>query len=315
MSVKRWRTRAADEKAVKKLCAALGISTLAARTLVARGASTPELASELIAGNIEIESPLALRDIDRAAVRINDAIDSEETIGVFGDYDVDGLTSTTLMLNYLFSRGANAVCSLPARDASGYGLSLLALDNMKKAGVSLIITVDNGITAHEEIAYASSLGIDVVVCDHHLPAETLPGAYAVVDPLRSDDESAFKELAGVGVALKLAAATEGCSADELLEEYGYLVALGTVSDVMPLVGENRAMVRLGIDQLHSCDNLGLRALCKSAGVNIESIDAQGVAFTIAPRLNAAGRMGSAETALRLLLSEDVDEAIEIADEL
>lgn len=313
--MKRWRVSAADDKSVKELQNALGLQSLAAKTLAARGCSTPELARELLDGAQPLESPLALRDIDKAARRINEAIDNEEIIAVFGDYDVDGLTSATLMLSYLQSRGAEALCALPARESTGYGLSELAIDNFKKRGASLIITVDNGISAHDEIAYANSRGLDVVVCDHHLPAETLPDAYAVVDPLREDDESAFKELAGVGVALKLAAAVEGCEAGELMDEFGYLAAIGTVADIMPLVGENREIVKRGLESMAWCDNAGLRALCEAAGTDLETLDAQGVAFTLAPRLNAAGRMGSAELALRLLLCDDIEEAERLAHEL
>ncbi len=312
---KRWKIKNADEAAITKLCESLGISSLAARALTARGYATPELAKGYLAADSPIESPLHLADIEKAAARINEAIENEERIAVFGDYDVDGITSTTLLCQYLQSRGAEVACSLPTRESTGYGLSAQAVDNLARVDVTLIVTVDNGISAHAEIAYANSRGLDVIVCDHHLPGDTLPDAYAVVDPLRADDTSSFKEMAGVGVAFKLVCAVEDCTPEELLEEYGWLVAIGTIADIMPLVGENRLIVKTGLEQLAFCDSPGLRALCEVAGADMENIDAQAVAFTISPRLNAAGRMGNAELALQLMLADDPDEAMDIANRL
>ena len=315
MAIKNWKIKSADDSLVKTLQSSLGLCSLAAKTLASRGCSTAEQANELLTGAESLGDPLMLADMAKAAQRINLAIERDETIAVFGDYDVDGITSTALMLNYLFSRGASAVCSLPERESTGYGLSKQAVDNFKKCKASLIITVDNGISAHEEIAYANSYGIDVIVCDHHLPPETLPPAYAVIDPLRQDDESAFKQLAGVGVALKLIAAVEGCPAEEMLDEFGYLAAIGTIADIMPMVGENRLIVRRGLEGLQWCDNLGLNALCEKAGISLSSLDSESIAFTLAPRLNAAGRMDSASLALRLLISDDLTEAQQLAERL
>lgn len=312
---KRWRVKNAEPSAISALCDSLGVSSLAARALAARGYADPALARGFLQPEIMIEPPAHLADIDKAAERINAAIEDGERIAVFGDYDVDGITSTTLLCQYLQSRGAVIACSLPTRDSTGYGLSRAAVDNLAKFGASLIVTVDNGISAHDEIAYANEKGMQVIVCDHHLPGETLPPAYAVVDPLRADDASAFKEMAGVGVAYKLICAVEGCTPEELLDEYGWLVAVGTIADIMPLVGENRLIVREGLEQLPYCENPGLHALCECAGADLENMDAQTVAFTISPRLNAAGRMGSAELALQLLLSDDPQEAQALAARL
>ncbi|MDO4566832.1 MAG: single-stranded-DNA-specific exonuclease RecJ [Oscillospiraceae bacterium] len=315
MTVKRWRVSAADENAVETLRGELGLKSLAARVLAARGCTTRALALELLKGEARLERPLALKDMEKAALRINEAIGNDEIIAVFGDYDVDGLSSGALMLSYLQSRGARVLCALPSRDSEGYGLSKKAVASFKRRGASLLITVDNGISAHEEIAYANSLGLEVIVSDHHLPAETLPPAFAVVDPLRADDESSFKSLAGVGVALKLAAAVEGCEPEELLDEYGWLAALGTVADVMPLKGENRTIVKRGLESLKYCESPGLALLAEGAGASLESMSARDVAFTLAPRLNAAGRMEGAETALALLISEDPEEAAALAIKL
>ncbi len=312
---KRWTVKNAEESAIKALCGSLGISSLAARALAARGYADPEAARGFLQPDSLLEPPGHIADMEKAAQRINRAIEAQERIAVFGDYDVDGVTSTTLLCQYLQSRGAQVACSLPTRESSGYGLSNTAVDNLAAYGASLIVTVDNGISAYAEIAYAAQKGMDVIVCDHHLPGETLPPAYAVVDPLRADDTSSFKELAGVGVAFKLVCAVEGCLPEELAEEYGWLVALGTIADIMPLVGENRMLVKAGLEQLAFCENCGIRALCEAAGVDMEEMDAQTVAFTISPRINAAGRMGSAELALSLLLADDPDEAARLAGQL
>ncbi len=304
-----------SESAVGALCASLGLKSLAARVLAARGYDEKSAREEYFSDGASFPDPFSLRDMDKAAARVNAALQNEELIAVFGDYDVDGVTSTALMYQYLLGCGGTAACSLPTRESTGYGLSRAAIDNMKKYGVTLIITVDNGISAHDEIAYAASLGIDTVVCDHHLPPAALPEAFAVVDPLRADDESGCGDLAGVGVALMLAAACEGCDAGELLPMYGAFAAIGTISDIMPLKGFNRTLVKAGFAELPYCDNEGLRALCAEAGLDIERLTAQDVAFTLAPRINAAGRMGNAALALRLLITEDPEEAAAAAKEL
>jgi single-stranded-DNA-specific exonuclease len=315
MAFGKWNAAGYDEKAAKKLRRELSLSPLAARVLASRGYSAPELARDFLEGEAELGDPMELKGAREAAERINRAIDEGERIAVFGDYDVDGVTAAALVWSYLQSRGGDAYCSLPQRDSSGYGISREAIDNLKKSDISLIITVDNGVSARDEVEYAGTLGIDVIVCDHHLPPERLPNAVAVVNPLLEGDRSAFKDLAGVGVALKLCAAAEGCGAGELLEIYGYLAAIGTISDIMPLVGENRTIVKAGLEQLRQCDNPGLTALCESAGLDMGAMTSGDIAFGIAPRLNAAGRMDSADVALRLLITDDPEEAAEIAARL
>lgn len=315
MILRRWNAPNFSEDTVKSLCEALGIGQLAARVLAARGYDTPEKAAAFLNEDSELASPFALKDMDKAAQRINEAIENDEVIAVFGDYDVDGVTSTALMYSYLQGCGARVVCSLPTRESTGYGLSTEAIDRMKRYNVSLIITVDNGISAKDEIDYAKTLGIDTVVCDHHHAPEVLPNAVAVVDPLREDDESEFKQLAGVGVALKLAAACENCGVEEMLELYSVYAAIGTVSDIMPLTGENRRIVKAGLAALPYFENAGLAALCERSGLDVTTLDAAGIAFSLAPRINAAGRMGNAALALRLLITEDPEEAERTAEEL
>ncbi len=315
MSVRRWKLGEPGKREAEALKEDLGVSGLAAKVMVSRGLSGKEMAREFIGGGSCAPDPFALKDMDRAVARIHSAIDGDELIAVFGDYDVDGLTATTLMYRCLSSLGARTVCSLPSRDDTGYGLSREAIDSLSAAGVTLIVTVDNGISAFEEVEYASSLGIDTVITDHHMAREQIPAAVAVVNPHRLDDGSSFKDLAGVGVALKLAAALEGMTVEEAVEVYGLLAAIGTVADIMPLVDENRCIVRRGLSQFPECDIEGLKALFAALGQDYTAADENSVSYVISPHLNAAGRMGNAELALSLLLTEDPGKAAELADEL
>ncbi|MEA4912255.1 MAG: single-stranded-DNA-specific exonuclease RecJ [Oscillospiraceae bacterium] len=315
MTLKRWDISEADARTAEALRASLGIGGLAARVLAARGYDEQGARAMLFGDAAGFADPFSIKDMDRAAARVNAALERDEMIAVFGDYDVDGVTSTALLYQYLLGCGGRVACSLPTRDSTGYGLSKAAIDNLKKYDVRLIVTVDNGISAREEIAYAASLGIDTVVCDHHLPPQELPEAVAVVDPLRADDTSGCGDLAGVGVALALAAACEGCGIEELLPMYGVYAAIGTVSDIMPLTGQNRAIVKAGFAQLADSDNAGIRALCEQSGLDINKMTAQDIAFSLAPRINAAGRMGNAALALQLLITEDPEQAQRAAEQL
>ncbi len=309
-----WKIKRPEEAKAKQLCAALGLPLLASRVLTARGIDTPEAAGALLDGTA-FSDPFLLKDMDRAVQRIHAAIDGDEKIVVFGDYDVDGVTSTALLFSHLSSMGANVRCMLPSRDGDGYGLPRGAVEKLARNGYKLVITVDNGVSASEEIAFAVEQGIDVIVTDHHLPPETLPPALAVVDPARSDDESPFKFLSGVGVAFKLACALENCPPEEMLDFYADLVAVGTVADVVPLVGENRSAVRYGLQLMNQQARPGLDALIRAAGLDKKPLAAENIAFGIAPRLNAAGRMEDATQALRLLLTEGEDQAEHLAAHL
>ncbi|MFR8971548.1 MAG: single-stranded-DNA-specific exonuclease RecJ, partial [Gemmiger sp.] len=242
------------------------------------------------------------------------AVENDETIVIYGDYDVDGISATAILYECLSSMGAHVRCKLPTR-GTGYGLTRPALESLAEKGFKLVVTVDNGISAIEEAACAKELGLDLIVTDHHLPGETLPDAVAVVDPKRADDESPFKDLCGAGVAFKLCAALEGCEPADLLEMYGELVALGTVADVMPLVGENRTLVREGLALLQDTMRPGLQALMENAGVAGKPVTADTVSYNLAPRLNAAGRMDNAAVALKLLLCTDEAQAAGIAARL
>mgnify|MGYP000404485004 CR=1 FL=1 len=258
---------------------------------------------------------MLLTDMDKACERILRAIDEGETIVVFGDYDVDGVTATALLYQHLKGMGAAVKCMLPSREGDGYGLSKNAIQSIYDKGCRLIVTVDNGISAVEEAAFAASLGIDLILTDHHLPHDTLPQAVAVVDPRREDDHSPFKGLCGAGVAFKLCAALDGCPPEEMLEYCGDLAAVGTVADVMPLTGENRTIVKAGLRQLQNTDRPGFCALLEEVGLAGKPVTAENISYAIAPRLNAAGRMDSAVTALQLVLCEDEDRAVELAHKL
>ena len=255
-----------DEKYKAVLAAQQKENALLAGILAARGITDPAEALTLLAGEEELSDPALLTDMDAACQRIWQAIDNSETIAVFGDYDVDGVTATALLYQHLKGMGATVKCMLPSREGDGYGLSKNAIQSMHNKGCTLIVTVDNGISAVEEADFAASLGMDLIITDHHLPPETLPKAVAVVDPRREDDHSPFKGLCGAGVAFKLCAALDGCPPEEMLDYCGDLAAVGTVADVMPLVGENRTLVKAGLRQLQQTDRPGFGALLEEVGL-------------------------------------------------
>ena len=288
---------------------------LLAGILAARGITDPTEALTLLAGEEELSDPMLLTDMDKACARILEAIDKEQTIVVYGDYDVDGVTATALLYQHLKGMGASVKCMLPSREGDGYGLSKNAIQSIHDKGCQLIVTVDNGISALEEAEFAASLGVDLIVTDHHLPHDALPKAVAVVDPRRADDHSPFKGLCGAGVAFKLCAALDGCPPEEMLDYCGDLAAVGTVADVMPLTGENRTLVKAGLKLLQQTDRPGISALLEEVGLEGKPITAENVSYAIAPRINAAGRMDNAVTALQLVLCEDEERAAELAHKL
>lgn len=315
MSRKKWIVKSGDKEYATKLSEELGISPYAALIASTRGIKTAEEAKDFFGiGEHKSIDPMDFPDMYAAVKRVQKALDEFERIAVYGDYDADGVTSTALLYSYLEMQGADVVYYVPNRHTEGYGLSYEAIDKLSMMGVKLIITVDNGISAVEEAKYINELEMDLVITDHHLPSDSLPQAAAVVDPHRADCNLDFKDYAGVGVAYKLICALEG-EENGITDSFVDLVTIGTIADVMPLVKENREFVRCGVEMLADSDRTGIQALMEAAGLSERKINSTSIAFGICPRINAAGRMGSADRAIRLLLSEDYDEAVMLAQEI
>lgn len=310
MAIRKWILPKLDTDVAAALAEACEINPFLAILLTTRGITDPEEAYAFLLGD-DADDPFSFTDMDVAVERITRALDNGERIMVYGDYDVDGITAATLLYSYLKKQGGTVFYRLPTREGDGYGLHKGLIDEFVDQQIDLIITVDNGITAVEEIAYATEKGIDVVVTDHHQPQEILPAAIAVVDPHRADCPSGCVNYAGVGVAYMLVCALEG-DPDTIMEEYGDLVALGMLADVMPLTGTVRSLVRRGLDVMNHLRRPGLKALAELAGLSDKELTATRAVFSIAPRLNAAGRMGDPQIAAQLLLEEDPTHAAELA---
>ena len=290
------------------------ISPVCAALLLNRGIDEKNIKSFFEADRKTLFDPYLLKDMEKAVKRIEKAIEEKEKITVYGDYDVDGITSVAMLTKYLKKRGAVCTYYIPKRESEGYGLNCDAIEKIKKGGTSLIITVDNGIAAIKEAEYAKSLGMELVICDHHACPDILPDAVAVVNPKRSDCSYPFKELAGAGVCFKMVCALEGDS-DKIIDEYAEYVSLATVADVVSLKGENRTMVLLGMEKMRKENIPWLDALCTVSGIEKENLNSYHIGFMLSPRLNAAGRMGTAYEALKLLLTNDIESAMEIAERL
>lgn len=292
-----------------------GYSPLLSAVLCVRGINSPESAREFLeCGPDALADPFMMTDMAAAVERIKLALERRERVAVYGDYDVDGITSTCVLADHLRKKGLDCLYYIPDRMEEGYGLNTGAIKSLQEKGVSLIITVDCGVTTVEEAAYAALLGVDMIITDHHECRDTLPAAVAVVDPKRADCNYPSRDLAGVGVAFKLLCALEGDSR-AVLDEYADLVAVGTIADVMPLTGENRFIVREGLKKLRHGARPGLRALVDEAGLGEKRISASNVGFSLAPRLNASGRLGQASLAAELLLTESATRAAEYAADL
>ena len=313
MKFRKWDIAEPNPAAAETLKRA-GYPSLLASVLSARGVRTPEEARVALAEERRLSvSPLLMKDMDKAVERVERAIRDGETVAVFGEYDVDGITSTVLLTDYLKRRGVKCLRHIPRRIEDGYGLSSEAIGKLREQGASLMISVDCGITGNEEVDYANSIGLDVVITDHHECKEALPDAVAVVDPHRPDCPYPFKNLAGVGVALKLVMALGGEeNADALFARYCTLAAIGTVADVMRLEGENRTIVSCGLEALPRTDFPGVHALCREVGLCDKPVTSTQIGFILAPRINAAGRMGQVNLAVDLLECRDAGRAEELA---
>ena len=315
MKTKRWVIAAPEQARVDTLSREGGFAPLTARVLASRGIDTPQAAAAYLScDRAGLHDPMLLTDMDKAVAAVRGAIERGEHIVVYGDYDVDGITATCILVDYLRCRGAVCEYYIPNRLREGYGLSREVMEKLHRQGVRLLITVDSGITAGEEIAAAREMGMQVVITDHHECHATPPAADAVVDCKRPDCTYPFNSLAGVGVAFKLICALEG-GANAALDRYADLVALGTVADVMPIVDENRIIVSEGLKKMAETGNTGLEMLLREAGMKHRRLNSSTVSFVLAPRINAAGRMGQAELAAELFLTDDPVRAQALAVEL
>ena len=312
---KTWCLKKYDEEKIEKIKSTYNVSDIMAKLLMSRNIEFQDIDMFLNGTIDDLYDPYDIKDMEKIVDRIDVALKRHEKVCIYGDYDVDGITSITIMYKFLTKLGIDIMYYLPDRLVEGYGINNNALDEIKSQGVSLIITVDCGITAIEEIEYAKKIGLDVCITDHHECTENLPDAYAIINPKRKDDNSKFKMLAGVGVAFKclMAIAEKYNLAKEEYLKYLDIVSIGTISDIVPLVGENRIISKYGLKMMEKTKNLGLKELLKI--VNYKDIDSMMVSFGMAPRINACGRMGNASAAVKLLLEKDDQKAEKIAMEL
>lgn len=317
MILRKWEVRPLDKERAAAFAQTYGVPFFLAMLMNIRGLDDAAHLREFLGEGEPLSDPFLLKDMDKAAARITRAVDNMEKIAVYGDYDADGVTSTAMLYSYLETRGADVIFYIPQREGEGYGMNMGAVEYLKEQGVSLIVTVDNGISSVQEVARANELGIDVVVTDHHRPQEILPDAVAVVDAYRPDDTSSYKHFSGVGIAFKLLMALEDGAGDveDLLEAYSDLAAIGTIGDIVPLTGENRTLIRAGLERLSQSDRPGVQALLENAGIAGKALTSTNVAFTLVPRINATGRMGAPERAVRLLISGYEEEAKVLSEEI
>lgn len=310
--MKKWIINKPDTEKVIHILKKTDLTSLAAEVLVSRGITEIQQLVDFFSQD-ELSDPFLLKDMYEACEVIHDAIEKELSICIYGDYDCDGITSTAILYNYLQCAGANVSYYIPERE-DGYGLNKDSVKKLAQDGIELIITVDNGIVALEEAELIYELGMKLVITDHHQPLDTLPRAEAIVDPHRKDCTSPFKPLAGVGVVIKLVSALDDGNYDFILEQYSDIACIGTIADIVSLTGENRTIVKRGLEQLSVTENAGLTSLMEKSAIKTDNITSTAIAFILAPRINAAGRFGSPKTALKMLVSED-ENTEELASEL
>lgn len=313
MNIKQWEISNLDKVRAAGTAEKYEVSPFLAMLLEIRGLA--DQASQILYDDAPLSDPFLMKDMDKAVERIRRAIENFERIAVYGDYDADGVTSTAMLYTYLEARGADVIYYIPQREGEGYGMNAGAVEHLSTRGVKLIVTVDNGISSVAEVKLAAELGMDVVVTDHHRPQEQLPAAAAVVDAYQVGDHSPFSDFSGAGVALKLLIALEDGDEESILEEYADLAALGTVGDVVPVLGENRTIVKAGLALLARGGRPGLEALFQNCSVNSQAVTANSLSFTLIPRINATGRMGAPERAVRLLTCDYEEEAALLAQEI
>lgn len=314
MNIKKWEVAPLNRERAAQIAERYSLPFFLSMLLEIRGFEDEEEIRDLLSGG-RLSNPLLMKDMDKAVERIRRAIDQFEKIAVYGDYDADGVTATSILFTYLEAVGADVIYYIPQREGEGYGMNLHAVEILHEEGVSLIITVDNGIASVAEVARAKEMGMDVVVTDHHRPQREIPEAYAVVDAYQADDHGPYKDLSGAGVALKLVMALEDGDAGSVLEEYADLAALGTVADVVPVLGENRTIVKAGLNILSRGGRAGVDALLEQSGMEGKAATATSLAFTVIPRINATGRMGAPERAVRLLTCDSQEEAQPLSAEI
>lgn len=317
MLQKNWLLKEFDKNRVVEISKEFHISPLTSIILYNRGIQSSEEIADFLNCSLDgLHDPFLMKGMKEAVSRIRQAKENNEKITIYGDYDVDGITSIAILYKHLTSMGFEVDYYVPDRIQEGYGVNREALDKIKESGTKVIITVDTGITAVEETEYAREIGMDIIITDHHECKETIPAAYAAIDPKRKDCEYPFKNLAGVGVAFKLIQALDdSCSVADLMEKYADLLCLGTVADISPLIDENRVMVTEGLKRFRDTKNIGLKALIDVSINNDKAITTSTIGYIIAPRINASGRLGCATRSVEMFLTDDKERAYELANDL
>lgn len=317
MLQKKWLLKEFDKNRVVEISKEFHISPLTSIILYNRGICGSDEIAEFLKCDLEgLHDPYLLKDMEKAVSRINKARTDNEKITIYGDYDVDGITSIAILYKHLSSMGFEVDYYVPDRIQEGYGVNRGALDKIRGNGTKVLITVDTGITAVEETEYAREIGMDIIITDHHECKEKIPNAYAAIDPKRKDCRYPFKNLAGVGVAFKLIQALDSsCSVTELMDRYADLLCLGTVADISPLIDENRIIVTEGLKRFRNTKNIGLSALIDVSINNEKAITTSTIGYIIAPRINASGRLGCASRSVEMFLTDDRDRAYELANDL